>query len=54
MNTPLPLTTRPLFCYKAHAFGSYYEQKRREHLTQGDEAADSKGYKLQQVTCLHV
>ncbi len=26
----------------------YYEQKRREHLTQGDEVADSKGFKLQQ------
>ena len=26
----------------------YYEQKRREHLTLGEEGADSKGYKLQQ------
>jgi hypothetical protein len=26
----------------------YYEQKRREHLTMGDDAADSKGFKLQQ------
>ncbi len=26
----------------------YYEQKRREHLTLGDDAADSKGFKLQQ------
>jgi hypothetical protein len=26
----------------------YYEQKRREHLTTGDDAADSRGFKLQQ------
>jgi hypothetical protein len=26
----------------------YYEQKRREHLTLGDEASDSKTFKLQQ------